>query len=302
MQAKALLEIGKIAMLATKPTEEKTEAEFEMVRSILETMNLTTQGSEVVFQFDIFVPSLENGSAFADVNRIVGWQSHSFVVPPASHASSDVPFVEVGPNEFGRELPGLFSQTLDATDYRGKTVSLQMDIKCSDPFLDQTGVFLWASRHEEVNYAKYGDRKPLKTCSPYTGHRMLAAKTNACDGVSPLSKALETVRMIATESQDGTWRTVSVAMDVPEDAEHLSLGCYTKNAIIQMRNVRFQATDRSVKALPAKMTGHDALADMPYNVLIVPGYAIRKEPTNLNFETTTAEQVRAASQSDAVVR
>ena len=301
MQAKALLEVGKLAMLASKQTEEKTEAEFEMVHSILETMKTTTQGSEVVLQFDIFVPSFENGSAFAYVNRIVGWQSLEFNSLPIVQAS-DVPVVEVSPNEFGRELPGLFSQTLDATNYRGKTVSLQMDIKCNDPFLDQAGAFLWASRHEEVSRVSYGDRKPLKAGSPYTGHRMLAAKTNACDGVSPLRKALETVRMIATGSHDGTWRTVLVAIDVPEDAEHLSLGCYTKNATIQMRNVRFQATNRSVKALPANMTGHDALADMPYNVLIVPGYEIRKEPTNLNFEATSTEPIRAASQSDAVVR
>jgi hypothetical protein len=255
----------------------------------------------VVFQFDIFAPSIENGSAFAFVNRIVGWQSLDFGSLPIVHGS-DTPVVEVGPDDNGMRLPGLFSQTLDATIYRGKTVSLEMEIQCNDQFLDQSGAFLWASRHEEVRRVSYGDRKPLKMGSPYTGHRMLAARTNACDGVSTLHNALEATRTIVNGSQDGTWRTVSVAIDVPEDAEHLSLGCYTKNAIIQMRNVRFQATDRSVKALPTRMTGHDALADMPYNVLIVPGYEIRKEPTNLNLQATSAEPIRAASQSGAVVR
>ena len=296
--ANTMKELGKLAMLASKSPTEDSTAEVEMQRSILETMTITTRDSEVVFQFDIFVPSIDGESAFAEGHGIAGWQGvHS--VPKVQE--SNLSQVQVPPSSEIGLHPSLLAQTLDATSYLGKTVALEMEIQCNEQALDQAGVFLCASHHEEVKKVIYGDRTPLRTGSPYTGHRTVAVRTNACDGVGTFRTALQADRMPERNSSRAPWRTVSVQMKVPNDSQHLSFGCYTKNSIIQVRNARLQIVNRADESSSSN-TGHDALADMPYSVLVKPGYKIRKEPINLDFEAISPDPIHAASQAETVVR
>lgn len=97
------------------------------------------------FQFDVFAPSWDNGSAFAEFSSIAGWQNING--SPKLH-ESDIPAVEITPVQNTPTLPvGLFSQTLDAGNYRGKTVAVEMEIQCHEESLNEAGVFVWASRH-----------------------------------------------------------------------------------------------------------------------------------------------------------
>jgi hypothetical protein len=84
---------------------------------------------------------------------------------------------------------------------------------------------------------------------------------------------------------------------VPNDAEHISFGCYTKIAKLHVRDARFQSVDGleagSTAASPSKL----ATADIPYNVMLVPDYEIRREPTNLDFSQSTIETVWEAARA-----
>ncbi len=302
-QSKALVEMAKLAILSTPPTNDESAMEFELVRSFWETLSITTHRTEVHFQFDVFAPSMDNGSIFAEFSSIVGWQN---INGSLTLHESDIPYVEITPIGSAPTFPSLFSQTLDARNYRGKTVSMEMELQCHEESLGETGVFAWASRHEAVDPEIADGSKPLRSHSPYAGHRMLAARTSACDGVSTFRSSQEPQYREA-RTPGTQWRKMAVQMVVPDDAEHLSFGCYSERDVIRMRNADLRiitpnnspssTTEHSHDAL-----GHDALANMPYNVLIVPGQEIRSEPLNLRLTDEPAESIRQATQPAATLR
>jgi hypothetical protein len=200
-------------------------------------------------------------------------------------------------------MPCLFSQTVDASDYRGKTITFEVDMQCNEQASDKVGVFAWASRSRAMESDLYGDRQPIRRGSPYVGHRTLAAMTNACDSNALFRSAMEFGHdpVVFTKFTD-PWRTVAVDLDVPIDADHVSFGCYTKSAIVHVRNVRFRVNESTEKGSEQASRGKDALADMPFNMLITPGYEIRKEPINMSFDTVPAAPLQQASQAEPVVR
>jgi hypothetical protein len=298
-QSTALVTMAKLARLASESTNAESALDSELYSSFLETLTITTHNNEVHLQFDVFAPSLDNGSIFAEFSSIVGWQNIN--AGPTIH-EADRPYVEITPNDNAPTLPGLFSQTLDAGNYCGKTVSLEMEIQCHEESLSDAGAFLWASRKEAVDPAQTEGRKPIRARSPYVGHRMMAAVTNACDGVSTFRSAWEAKYSELRRPEDMQWRKVVVQMEVPHDADHLSFGCYSKNNVIRMRNVDLRIIAPNTSPSSTAALGQDALANMPYNVLIVPGQEIRSEPLNLRLTDKPAESLRQATQPAATLR
>jgi hypothetical protein len=91
--------------------------------------------------------------------------------------------------------------------------------------------------------------------------------------------------------------SVDVQFDVPNDAEHISFGCYTKIAKLHVRDARFQIIHGAETGNAPTSQSKLATADIPYNVMLVPGYEIRREPTNLDFSQSTIETVWQAARS-----
>lgn len=299
-QTTALVAMAKLALLATEPTDEESIMQAELGRSFLETLTITTQSSEVRFQFDIFAPSLENGSALADLSSIAGWQN---ITGTVTLHESDSPYVEIAKNgsiASAATFPSLLSQTLDARNYRGKTVAVEMELQCHDESWGEAGVFVWASRQEAVGPEITDGRRPLRSQSPYVGHRMLAARTYTCDGGSTFRSSRD-LQYREARTPGTQWRRVAVHMLVPLDAEHLSFGCYSERDVIHMRNADLRIVAPTESSSSAAY-GHDALADMPYNVLIIPGQVVRSEPLNLGLTETPAEDIRQATQPDTTLR
>ena len=148
-------------------------------------------------------------------------------------------------------------------------------------------------------------RKPRQQGSPYTHHRVLVARTQAANGTSPFSESVQTERgdqqftslnvvPYHPLSDNALSRRLTFQMVVPAEADHISFGCYSKNSEIRIRNVQLIATRSGQNDISQQSAVNDATADIPYNVLVVPGYTIRKEPTNLDFEQISTEVIRQA--------
>lgn len=93
---------------------------------------------------------------------------------------------------------------------------------------------------------------------------------------------------------DGSWQKITVSLMVPQDAEHISFGCYSKNRIVKVRNGSFNEVNLKEAAIEASSLGHDAVLDVPFNLLIVPGYKIESAPINLDFRDSPSDSVRVA--------
>lgn len=310
-----LLEVAKLAIAESK-TANEDDASSEMTRSMIETMTISVTGSEVSFNFDILISSFDDQSAFAFVNRFyAGWQSPFFSYAlDSAKATEKVAYVM--PNDDYPKTPGLFSQTIDAKNYRGKMVEFQVDMLCDELGYANSGAFVWASRHEEVSQQIYGERKPMKSGAAYTNHKMLAARTMAMDGVSTFRAAMDAERTRVQATNDGglqtnsstghlarsqtndkeSWQTVTVRVLVPEDAEHISFGCYSKNRIVKVRSAQFDEVSLKDASTAGNVLGQDAVADVPFNLLIVPGYKIEPAPINLDFGVSSRASVGVAEQ------
>ncbi len=298
-QSRALIEMAKLAMNATEPTPDSTIIDTEVHRSFIQTVNITTHNSEVHFQFDIFSPTTDDGSALSNLSLIEGWQNVNSYV---ELHEAELPFVELTPSDVMPTFPSLFSQTLDARNYCGKNVCLDLEIQCNEEGLHQAGLFIWASRHEAIASPVGSDRKPIRSESPYVGHRLIAARTIACDGASTLRHAWETPYSQPSAPDDNSWRKVSLQFDVPRNAQHLSFGCYSKKDIIRLRQANLRTKDPRENSPQTVASGHDALADIAYNFLVVPGQSFAQEPINLNFSNQRPEHLRQASQSGTKTR
>ena len=298
-QAKALAEMAKLATLAAGNSDEKSTFDRELHRSFFETLKVTTRGSEVRFEFDLFVPSFDSGAAMQELSSIVGWQNINAAV---LFNDTDTPYVEMMPSDVAPTLPSLFSQTLDASNYVGKTITLEMELQCHEDSQASAGAFIWASRQEAIAQNAYADRKPLRNHSPYAGHRMLAARTTACDGVATFRDAWKTAYRVPQDPAEANWRKVAVRLEVPQDAQHLSFGCYSKVDLIRVRNVQLRTIAPAGASAQQVQLGTDALADLQYNILIVPGQVPHAESQNLGFTEERAESLQQASKSKPDLR
>ncbi len=296
-QMKTLVELGKVAV-AIMPSDEDNFAK-EASGSILASMQITARESEVYFQFDIFIPSFADGPIRAN-HSVAGWINVN-----SDSQCKAVNSVTVRPESYFSSQPSLIGQTLDASDYRGKTVMLQLEIQCNEEAACEAGAFVWASRQEHGTSVAYSERTPRQQGSPYTGHRVLTAKTMAANGSSTWSESLKAERRLhlTTLSADAPSRILMVPLQVPSDAEHVSFGCYSKNSEIRVSKVRFEVKESiSIQAV-SQGDVMDATEHVPYNVLVVPGYAIRKSPVELNFEQSAPKAVEfAARQNESEVK
>jgi beta-lactamase regulating signal transducer with metallopeptidase domain len=309
-----LLEMGKLALSAGLP--ESDVATTEILKSMLETAKIETSGTEVSLTFDVFAPSLRSHqliSCFQTEGWInLGLSSTALASEALAESDSTKSInatvngspVKIGatltPQETTQTMPNLFGQTLDATSYRGKKVRFSVDVQCDERYENQAGVFVLASRQESVVPLVGPERVPMTKSSPYVAHRTLAAVSSAADGRSAFSEAIQAKRQEAfvEPSTSATWKQLYVQFEVPNDAEHISFGCYTKIAKLHVRDARFQSVDSleagSTAASPSKL----ATADIPYNVMLVPGYEIQREPTNLDFVKSTIETVWEAARAN----
>ena len=287
-QMATLVELGKVAV-ATMPSD-LDKLEKQASSSILNTMQIAAVRSEVQFQFDIFIPSLADGP-MSEFRSTAGWANIN-----SSAKCEAVGAVTVRPELSLWSTPGLFGQTLDASEYRGKTVLLELAMQCNEEAASQAGAFVWASCQEQPTLAAYSSRLPRQQGSPYVGHRVLAAKSTAANGSSAWSDAFNAKQRFEDIAllPDAPSRTLTVPFTVPNDAEHLSFGCYSKNSEIRISNLKFQVVDGVSNQTIATGFVKDATEDVPYNVLLVPGYTIRKSPVELNFEQSFPKSVEVA--------
>lgn len=299
------LEMGKLAL--STGLSESDALPIEIQKSMLETAKIETSGSEVTLTFDIFAPSLRSHELISCF-QTDGWINlglSSTALASEELAKSDSTKninvimngspVKIGatltPQGTTQTMPNLFGQTLDATSYRGKTIRFSVGVQCDERYENQAGVFVLASRQESVVPLVGPERVPMIKSSPYVAHRTLAAVSSAADGCSAFSEAIQAKRQEAfmEPSTSATWKQLYVQFEVPNDAEHISFGCYNKIAKLHVRDARFQSVDGleagSTAASPSKL----ATADIPYNVMLVPGYEIRREPINLDFVKSTIE-------------
>ncbi len=288
-QLTTLVELGKVA-IANMPSDGET-FEKEASSSILETMKITANGSDVHFEFDIFAPSLAD-SSIAAFRTSAGWINFNAVAKCETDGS-----VTVKPEMTFSSPPRMFGQTLDASDYRGKTVLLELDMQCNEDVTNESGAFVWASRQEQSTADVYLGRTPRQQGSPYTGHRVLSAKTMAANSSSSWSDSSKVERLTVgvALSSEAPNRTLKVPFKVPNDAQHLSFGCYCKNSEIRMSNVKFEVVEDVVKQSISQSGIMDATEDVPCNVMVVPGYTIRKLPIELNFEQSAPKSVEFAA-------
>ena len=91
-------------------------------------------------------------------------------------------------------------------------------------------------------------------------------------------------------------------LEVPHDAQHLSFGCYSKVDLIRVRNVQLRTVTPADASAQQVQLGTDALADLQYNILIVPGQVPHVEPQNLGFTEELAESFQQASKSKPDLR
>ena len=307
------LEMGKLALSAGLP--ESDVATTEILKSMLETAKIETSGTEVSLTFDIFAPSLRSHQLISCF-QTEGWinlgLSSTALASEAVKASDSLTSIDATTNSAAvkngatltpqgttQTMPNLFGQTLDATSYRGKTVRFSVDVQGDERYENQAGVFALASRQEGVVPWVGPERVPLIKSSPYVAHRTLAAVSSAADGLSAFSEAIQSKRQEAfvEPSTSAAWKQLNVQFDVPNDAEHISFGCYTKIAKLHVRDARFQIIHGAETGNTPASQSKLATADIPYNVMLVPGYEIRREPTNLDFSQSTIETVWQAARS-----
>ena len=294
-QMRTLIELGKVANTGLPADQDKTERELNS--SILETMQVTESESEVRFEFDVFIPSLADGpiSTFHSIDSWININSEA--------KSKGLGSISVSTDSTFSALPSLFGQTINAANYRGKTVLLELELQCDDEYANEAGAFVWASRHEPTSSAPFLGRKPQRQGSTYTGNRVLAAKTAAANGSALFSESMKANRRFQgiALSENAPCRTLRVLLSVPSDAEHISFGCYSKSSEVCVGKMKFLVTDEAEVKTRTPYHATDALDDVPYNILVIPGYRIGKEPSNLAFEKSnsepTGESIRQAAQT-----
>lgn len=289
-QIRTLVELGKVALASI--SIETTAPEIQAAQSILDTLTIVENGAEVRVQFDIFVPSVSQELVKAN-SKMLGWiDVNSYLTAEANGTVSS------NASDMVVAFPSLVGQTLDAAAYRGKTAELELDIQCKEDEANRAGAFIWTSKKEKTAKLTLAGRTPRQQDSPFTGHRVLDAKTSAANGTSAFSESLDMARHDgkALLPEDAPFRTLKVQVTVPAEAEHLSFGFYSKNSQVRVRNVKLHTMEMNKSS---KQIGIDATADVPYNILVMPGYKIGSEPTNLNFESSASETVRQAAGTGA---
>ena len=306
-QVTTLVELGKVAIDAwsteTKATtkeaatkeassEVATEAAtMEAAKSILETMKITVSDSQVLFQFDIFVSSLSQaGGPIA--HSSAGWININ-----ARAKCESIGSVTVQPEMSFLSQPSLFGQTLNASEYLGKTVLLELEIQCNEEASSESGAFVLASRQEQPSVDAYAGRLPLQQGSPYVGHRVISAKSIAANGSSAWPESIQAEHRAQRNSltSGAATRNLTIPFTVPKDSQHISFGCYSKNSEIRVSNVKFQVAEELVEQSLSTSGVTDATADIPYSVMVVPGFTIRNAPIELNFEQLERNSVETAA-------
>ncbi len=285
-QIRTFVELGKVALASV--STETTGPEMQAARSILDTLEIVENGAEVRAQFDIFVPSVSQ-ELFKANSKILGWiDVNSYLTAEANGTISS------NASDMVVSFPSLVGQTLDAAVYRGKTIELELDIQCKEDEANRAGAFIWASKKEITAKANLAGRTPRQQDSSFTGHRVLDARTSAANGTSAFSESFEMARHDRKTliPEDAPFRSLKVQMTVPADAEHLSFGFYNKNSQVRVKNVKLLAIENNKSS---KQTGFDATAEVPYNILVMPGYKIGSEPANLNFENSASVFLRQAA-------
>lgn len=165
-------------------------------------------------------------------------------------------------------IPNYVHQSVRAEPYRGRRLKLTADVGFHEGFEGHGGIVAWVNDSSDA---------PISFAS------------QAGDGKSNLPSLFAAGhtqdRGPAEDETSINWRQVSIHLDVPPQADHLSFGAYCQRANIQIREFTIE------DAGPCQSQNHEPPGIL--SALNIPGRLILKNPTNLSFHPTSDSQAEA---------
>lgn len=176
--------------------------------------------------------------------------------------------IDAGTIKFASEHPfcstAFLAQSVQGQDYQGKRVRISAELGAETYLHDRCGVILWGS---DSNLATIG---------------------NAASG-SSIGVPVEPAKVLTERQNEGKeanieWRSHVVQWNVPPSTEIVSLGVYVAAGEVLVRNVKFEVVGSTGDSISSS-----SLANLPRNLLCVPGFELRASPVNLDFRQGVAE-------------
>lgn len=184
--------------------------------------------------------------------KITGWTDILSMVE-----SSDVPGTVKLWCKDRFALTGFLAQSIAAKNYRGQRVRVSAEIGGDEDVHSRCGTLIWGSDNQ------------LRTVGNTTSGKTIGQPVDTQKVLTLWNKPVnETV----------VWRTRTVEWNVPAHAQALSFGVYLAAGEVQVRNLKFEVVGPATSD-QAEME----LANLPRNLMQIPGRTLLAEPTNLDF-------------------
>ncbi len=246
---------------ASEETPAQSEEDAVIVKS-LQSMRIEQMATELQVTFDLpstFISPM-------NLSRVPSWVT---LDNPVTLVDNVPGAVRMKGEAFGC-LGAFLAQSVKAKSYHGKRVRLVAELACHHEATDRAGLLLWTSGEQE---------------------RSLTFQSQSIDGRSNIESLMN--RMTLQDhlhDENGTWKAVSIEVNVPSNSQVLTIGCYAKDASLRIRNIRLEIVGDE---FPSKVVNKPWL---PSNLFVIPGAVLYDAPSNMDFHDVEATSLRETSQ------
>lgn len=239
------------AMLGLMKATASADPSDPFTARFLNAMKIRTVESEVRLRFN----DNELVDKFCDMilpEKVVGWTDILSLLEP-----SDVPGTAKVVCRDHFALTGFLAQSIQAKNYRGQRVRISAEIGGDEDVHTRCGTIVWGSNAQ------------LQTVGNVTSGKTIGTPTDLQKVLKAWTKPAEEVVL---------WQTKTVEWNVPANADALSFGVYLAAGEVQVRNLKFEVVGPATSD-----QAETELANLPRNLLQIPGRKLLDEPTNLDF-------------------
>ncbi|MEQ1825499.1 MAG: hypothetical protein ABL921_06115, partial [Pirellula sp.] len=267
-QAKLTLEGIRVLLkgFIDQATEESPEAddsgEATILAESLQSLRIEQIGPELQITFDLpssFIPPM-------NLSKVPSWVT---LDNPVTLVEEIPGAVRLEAKAFGC-IGGFLAQSVQAKSYLGKRVRLVAELAGHRDATDRAGLFLCSSGEQE---------------------RSLTFQSQSIDGKSDIESLMTHMSLQDyLRDQEGTWTKASIEVNVPTNSQVLTLGCYSKEASLRIRNIRLEILGDEV---PSTVVNKPWL---PWNLFVIPGAVLHDAPRNMDFRETEPTSTKEPSQ------
>jgi len=222
----------------------------------LSSLTIEQTDSELRIPIESFVKLCADAMQSEYTTKVPGWFCMMTKLEAKEPGSARFKGISIGSS------PTFVVQSIRPDNYRSKRVRFEAEVACNDAAAPFVGLFVWTSDQQ---------------------NRSLSFQSCNVDGSGTIRVATNGNPKSVQEDDNATWRTVTVETNIPLDSETISFGCYAKQAVLGLKNVRLTAIG------DVDHTANEEEPLLPVNLFAFPGQTLNISPTNLDFGDSPSE-------------